>query len=212
MAKRTVVLLTAAALSLAACGGGTAAPQAERSSTTATLRTTLTLPPSTTSKPPASSTAGPKTNDRGNILKTFGEQGGLTYADPARGNELAVTFSVDSIKVDPGCPAGGQPAELGHFVDVSFRLATASDAPIQSLLLIYDDWHVVGPDGVRENDNVSPAATFGCYPDSENFPDGMIGPGTQLVGHIVLDSKNTSGSVIFSPSGIQNVAGWEWTF
>lgn len=69
------------------------------------------------------------------------------------------------------------------------------------------DFKVIAPDGTRENDSIGNG--WSCLDESEALPP-QIGPGEHVVGKVVLDSANTSGSIVFSQAGA--VGGWEWGF
>lgn len=187
-----------AACLLTACGANTAATDSEV--------TTLTLPPTSTASAAPTTPAGPSRNDRNNIVKQLGE---LASIVDANGNDL-VTFTVDSIEVDPPCLGYAQPAENGHLLVLTMRVTTGPDlSDLQFFHIVAEDWQVIGPDGITET-NLSSAAAYGCVPESDRLTDSPMGPGQQFVGKIVLDSRNTSGSAMFLPSYTEG--GWEWSF
>ncbi len=124
-----------------------------------------------------------------------------------------MSFTLDSIQVDPPCTGiADEPSELGHFIQLSIRLSTApdrADSGLSEFCYGHVDWHVIGPNGVRENDNETFAA-YSCVSDAERFPVGPIGPGTLLVGKFMLDSAHTSGIITFTPPSWETAG--KWTF
>jgi len=138
-------------------------------------------------------------------VKQFGELAGTVDAG---GNQTS-SFTVDSIAVDPPCTGYAQPAENGHLLVLSMRVTTADLSSLGgTLLILAEDWQVIGPDGITEA-NLSTSAAYSCLADSERLPESM-GPGQQFVGKLVLDSRSTSGSAIFAPPYVDG--GWEWVF
>lgn len=210
------LLAVALAFVLAGCGAESDdQPDSEGQVVTTTSGEPLTLPPTTTSASPTPTRSSPPTSDRGLIVKTLGEDSGYGYPDPDRAGEFSLKFILDAIEVDPGCTSpDARVPSLGHFIVLSLRFSTAPDMDAGvATPYFFDpgDWHVIGPDGVRENENDTVEA-FTCLNDSELIPREPIGPGTQLVGKIVLDASATSGLITYTPPAISNAGGWEWTF
>lgn len=122
-----------------------------------------------------------------------------------------VTFTVDSIAVDPGCngPYPDAPA-YGHFVVAAVTINVLTTVDGMGLWFNSMDWQIIGPNGVRDNDNSSLEA-YMCAADNEQFPIGPMGPGT-YIGLVVMDTPNTTGQLVWAPSELGGVDGWSWAF
>jgi len=200
---RRTTLIAPALLLLAACGGGAT----QDDSASLDLPAVQSSEATETTEP---SPAQPATNDRGNLVKALGEDASITDEN----GDAVVTFAVDTITVDPACTSDySEPAENGHFIAAAMRVSTASG--VNDTLGYFDinpnSFSYIGPDGVTQT-NLATFAAYACISDSEQFPSGGFGPGQQYVGTVVLDVPDTSGSLIFAPSGLGLPGGWEWTF
>lgn len=156
-----------------------------------------------------------QTSERGNVVKEVGELGGVVAEENAALDDAWMTFTVTDIEVDGECTSGyADPPENGHFIIVSMSIETTpvSEWPAEAQgipLLFYDDWSIVGPDGITEN-AVTSLSTATCLSESEILPYDGMGPGERIVGKVVLDSRNASGVLIWTPFG--GGGGWEWEF
>lgn len=123
-----------------------------------------------------------------------------------------MTFSVDAIALNPGCSGStADPPANGNFVVVNMTINILGLTDGQSPLFFSSfDWHVIGPNGVRDNANDTFEA-FICLSDNEQVPSGALGVGT-YVGGIVLDTANTTGQVIWTPGELGGLEGWSWQY
>jgi hypothetical protein len=190
---------------LTACGGSDTTAEAAESTSRATLPPTTTSAAPTTTTPPA-----PATNARGHIPEDLGQEAWLL--DDA--GEPAITFSIDTITVDPTCtePYYDYTPENGHLVQLQMRVATGADlSAYQSFYFDEQDFAYIGPDNItRTSLHTLPA--YACLRDSEQLTRDPLGPNQQYVGSLILDVPGTSGSIIYAPSILGNAGGWEWQF
>jgi hypothetical protein len=214
----SVILTATAALTLTACGNSV--DEAQNNASAPTL-------PSVQSEEEANASAdaraaaeaaaskaakssGPKTNERGNIVKTLGEEGGVISED---GTSL-YTFAFDSIAPDVPCTDeySTYDPENGHLVAVQMRVATAAvNADELGYLTVgAHDFKFIGSDGLTFT-NVDTIATYGCISDSLKFPSDQLRPGSQYAGVVLLDLPATSGTLIYQPSSLSE-GGWEISF
>lgn len=205
MSRVTLAAVSAtAALLLAACGGNTATEDASDGPE-------LPDAASSESSEPKEEDSGPERNDRGNIVKALGEEGGLTGAD----GEPVLTFAVDAITPDVQCTEDfASPAENGHLTAVQVRAATTPGVTAEDLgymTINAYDWAFVGADGITFS-NVDTIATYGCLNQSVLFPQDQLRPGSQYAGTILLDLPAASGALIYTPSSVMDGTGWEWSF
>ncbi len=201
MRRTALAAATAAAtLVLSACGGGESEEAGEE----------LKLPSPTTAAPTTSSAAPtPERNDRGNIVKQFGETGGFVHPDT--GDDM-VQWVVDEIVVDLPCtaPYYDYEPENGHIVGLRFRVATGSDlSPLGYFALSDQDFLYIGPDGITHS-SVSSVSSYACLPPAEQFTTDELGPRQQYVGTVVLDVPGTTGTIVYRPP--MSEGGWEWNF
>ena len=148
------------------------------------------------------------TSERGNVVKKPGEVAGFGPTN----DDIAVTFAVDKITVDPKCTSGySQKPENGHFVRVDLRAETKPTMPLDRGYSIGSfDFTTVGPDGLTEQ-NISTGSGFMCLDSSEQFPS-TINPGSKYRGAIVLDTKNPAGVLVYRPAFMFGTGGWDWTY
>lgn len=201
--RRTVSCVLAIWL-LTACGANDA-----DSANTLTLPPTTTEPPTLSDAPTSSDdAAAPSRNERNNIVKQFGELARIV--NESSGADT-LSFTVDSIEVDPPCSDNSLPPENGHFLVLNMRVTTGSDLSSVggTFFLTAGDWRVVGADGITET-GLATGPAYGCIEQSERISDVPLGAGQQFVGKIVLDSKNPSGAAIYAPPYVPG--GWEWVF
>jgi hypothetical protein len=153
-----------------------------------------------------------QTNARGNVVKGLGEQGGITNSD---GAEL-LTFSVDSITVDPPCSPDwkkyGTPVDAGHhLVAVGMQVTTSAAVTDADYLTVSGyDFKFIGADGITV-DSLDSVATYGCLDDTAEFTSDTLGPGQKYAGTVVLDLPAASGTLVLDPSWGQS-GGWEYSF
>lgn len=152
-------------------------------------------------------------NERGNLVKEIGETGGV-MADP--GSDPYMEFTVTEIVTDGQCTAEfAEPAENGQFLFVELKISTsgASSWPEGTQGIGFDftphDFSIIGSDGLTEHE-LDTIATYGCLPDGELLPN-QIGPGENVVGTIVLDTANSTGTLVYKPWYLDE-GGWEWNY
>jgi hypothetical protein len=166
-------------------------------------------PPPTVTATSATKKITSSLSPRGLIPKTLGQVAAIGD-DPANPD---LSFTVDTITVDGGCPGQfAQKSENGHFVVLSMTVKTSVTMDKTLFFMVTaHDFATVGPDGVTET-NVSTGNAYSCLPDQEQFPMQPLGAGSQYVGKVVLDSRNTHGILEFRPPMLIDNSGWEWTF
>ncbi|MQA11959.1 MAG: hypothetical protein GEU98_26160 [Pseudonocardiaceae bacterium] len=129
--------------------------------------------------------------------------------DPETDEEFAV-WTVRSIEVVDSCEedyGGGYTEtvtpENGHFVVLDISIATSGEFDAAEGLYVGDPmaFSVLGGDGVTES-NLSTASSYGCF-SAETLPVELM-PSQKYTGKIVLDSRNTSGSLIYKDMGDVN--------
>ncbi len=192
-------------------------PQPSDEATGPTLPETSAEAPATTTEaaepsPTEPSPTGPEQNERGNIVKELGEEGGLIGAD----GEPVFTFAVDAV-APAQCTSDwkeyGSPPEQGHLMAVKLRFATAPELADDEMLSYYTvtayDFDFIGADGVTVTE-LDSMATYGCLPDKEMFTQDALSPGQKYVGSLVIDVPDTKGVLIYRPSVAEG--GWEWQF
>lgn len=199
---RLLSLLTLPVILLTGCGvpivGQAGAPHEASVAPPPTVTATSTTKKATSSLSP-----------RGLIPKTVGQVAAI--GDDAANPDLS--FTVDAITVDGKCTSQfAENPENGHFVVLSMTVKT-SVTMAKSLFFVVSpaDFAIVGADGVTET-NLTTAGSFGCLSDREQFPSQQFAAGSQYVGKVVLDSKNTHGILEFRPPMLIDNSGWEWTF
>jgi hypothetical protein len=210
MRFRALVAVTAAVLTLAGCAGD-GASEALTPSTSASLpaASSETAGAETTE----SSETGPPRSPRGNIIKSFGEEGGIF--DMATQEKLVLTHVVDSITPIACTEPYAEPAENGHLVAVALRVATLPEMAQEDWASYFQvsgqDFQFIGPDGVTVT-QLSTRATYGCLPERELFPQVNLSPGSQYRGAVVLDLPAPNGTLIYAPFSFGGQLGWEWSF
>jgi hypothetical protein len=160
--------------------------------------------------PPATSTpAQPAKTERGLLSKQLGEIAGITNDQ----GDQVIRFAVEAITVDPMCNAEfASKPEHGHFVAVRMNIETTAQLNPQTTIFHPDAWQfsIQGPDGFTDG-AVGTGAGLGCLTTQEQLPADNIGPAGKYAGSIVLDTKYTSGILMFKPYAL-GADGWEWTF
>jgi len=198
----------AALLLLAGCAEG---GQADETEAGPTLPSTSSAAPS--SSEPAEPT-GPVRNERGNVEKALGEEGGIS--DLAT-DQPVITFTVDAIgpaQCTSDYAQYGSGPENGNLVAVNLRFSTAPELAASALGSYFTvsayDFRFIGPDGITQS-NLGTAASYGCLSQNQQFTQNPLGSGQQYVGSIVLDLPATNGTLVYAPSVIAE-GGWEWQF
>jgi hypothetical protein len=209
--KRTAALLLAGITALGGSACSSDQPDAKQSAGTAQALPSTSAPKSSAASSSASRTNGNGVglNDRGDIVKALGENGGLS--DPVdESAPWALTFAVDSITVDPECTTNfAEPPSNGHYLAVNVRATTSPGLPADWYIQFTSDaFKVVGPDGITK-DSLN-GNSYSCLPEGDLFTYDTLGPGQQYAGTVVLDSPVDSGSLIFTIPGGEG--GWEWSF
>jgi hypothetical protein len=177
--------------------GGQSAP------TPSDVEETETQEPEETTSAPA-----PTTSDTGLQPTTIGQLEGFVSDS---GDQL-MTFTVDAITVNPGCNSPySDPPATGNFVAVAVTINILALVDGESPLFFSSaEWHIIGPDGQRDNEN-STFETYLCAAENEQLPSGPLGVGT-YVGIVVMDTPYVSGQVIWTPSALGGLEGWSWTY
>lgn len=212
MKKLTGALLLTVLLT--GCGG--TMNMREKGQAEGAVTSAPTLPPETTAEtttPTPTTPAGPSRNNRGNIVKAFGEEGGLT--EQIGGQEVAiVTFAIDSIApVTCTEPYYSYEPENGHLIAVQMRFSTAPELA-QSQYPYFSvspyEFSFIGADNITRGE-LATIATYGCLPDGQLLTSGEMIPGSQYAGIVILDVPEPNGTLIFRPSSLTS-GGWEWVF
>jgi hypothetical protein len=186
---RSIALLLAAAAVIAVAGCAT--------------RTEGAAAPAATTATTASAATG---NERGLISQRLGETVGFDYST----GTAAVTFSIDSVTVDPPCDAHGTKPESTHTLLLQARVATTSDvsaAQDMSFLLYFSSFVEIGKDGAFHT-----ADPGSCIDASRRLPDNLE-PDQTYSGSIELVVPEASGRIaIQDPLTGGGTRGWEWTY
>ena len=216
--RRALTSLTAvAALALAGCGsesipatdGGSPATEA--------------APREETEPATGGETESSDLNERGNVTAALGQP--VTVTDPA-GNDL-VEVTVESVTVDYPCDGPEsvrqEPAN-GHYLGVAMTIRALTglseyenpfgDPGFSMSGIMGSGFSVVGPDGFTEDGVSGGYEAYTCSADNNRLLIDPVLPGQNYQGVIVLDSANTSGTLIWTPtvSTTDTEPGYEWTF
>ncbi|MDQ3578040.1 MAG: hypothetical protein M3443_10665, partial [Actinomycetota bacterium] len=163
---------------------------------------TPSAPPTTTTN---SAPATPAKSPRGNIMKTVGQAAGLSDAS----GKTMMTFTLDKVTVDPKCSSPyAEKAKHGHYVSLAFTVKTTTDLTADSGIygLTQHDFDIVGADGITESEVSSYTL---CMNNDEYLTSDPFAPASQYGGLIVLDTKHTTGTIVFRPPGMTGNGGWE---
>jgi hypothetical protein len=164
--------------------------------------------PATPQLPPAASStttsqaADPAKNERGNIIKTLGQEAG--FGDPGQ----EVRFSIDRITVDPPCHKYGTKPESGHTLLLNVRVATGASTENASLVpgvLNSANFAEIGADGVTR-----PAQYGSCSDTSKQLPN-TYGANQKYTGTLELGVSEANGSLVLNLP-MANAGGWEWKY
>ena len=150
---------------------------------------------------------GPLLNERGNIEKVLGEEGGIANFE---GTPL-VTFAVDAIKpVECTEEYYDYEPENGRIIAVDMRVATAPELGSEYFSVSGFEFSYIGENGVTVS-NLSTIATYSCLPEKELLISGQMTPGSQYVGKVLLDVPAETGTLVYRPMSVAD-NGWEWKF
>lgn len=154
------------------------------------------LPPPVSTSPTAA--AKPVVNERGNIVKKLGEEGGWGEG------RAATSFTVDKVIVDPNCKYPTGPSS-GHTILVEVRVATgAEQSNLASSILNSANFAEIGTDGVTR------PAEFGSCTDARRLPQSY-GANQKYQGAIELVVPEADGSLVLNAQSSTS-AGWEWRY
>ncbi|OLR90893.1 hypothetical protein [Actinokineospora bangkokensis] len=142
------------------------------------------------------------------LPKKLGEQAGIR--DDALG--LMVSFSFDKIQVDPRCTAKARVKPTnGHFLAITVTAETGPNYDGATLTdLSTAEFKVLGPDTTQDTAVRTPAADK-CFPAAQKLPV-LDAPGEVFTGKIVLDTRFTTGTIVFRPGTLEGNGGWAWSF
>jgi hypothetical protein len=203
-----LALAGAAAITLTACGN-TKTHDASAGPTLPSVQSEEEANASADASAEAAKATGPKTNERGNIVKALGEEGGITNPD---GSAQLLTFAVDSITADAACTSEyAEPAENGHLVAVALRVSTSAALTADNYISVSPyDFKFIGADGITV-DELGTIGAYSCMDDDDTFTSAQLGPAQMYVGTVVIDAPEAAGTLVFSPSWGQ-AGGWEYSF
>ncbi|MDN3905542.1 hypothetical protein [Arthrobacter sp. YD2] len=202
--KKNIVItaaLLASALTLSGCGGsepeltGVQVEPATGDTTTASAVPTATKAPR---------------SPRGALMKKVGEPSRILVKEGS--DDWAVNFTVTDIQLDPQCTSPqAEPSENGHLIAISVEAATAPEPifseVVGSLTFNAHSWKVIAANGTTVNTVVSNASSY-CLTPAEHIP-AMIGAAEKVVGKVVLDVPDATGTLVYSNGG---GTGWEWEY
>ncbi|MGY1740066.1 MULTISPECIES: hypothetical protein [unclassified Blastococcus] len=143
-------------------------------------------------------------------MKAFGEESG--FLDPNGGT--ALTFVVEGVVAPLECtePYYDYEPENGVIVGVQMRVTTGANLTgLEYFAFDGQDFAFIGPDGVTRRELYTLPA-YACLPNSQQFTSEPLGPNQTYVGTIVLDVPAPAGTLVYAPSSVSNINGWEWTF
>lgn len=183
------------------------APSPQNDATTSSAPETTEESEESSAEPPYTPPPPSPTPESGLTTTSIGQVRGLQD----RSGTQFMTFTVDSIAVNPGCNGSyPDPPANGQFVIVAVTINVLTTVDGLGLYFNDRDWHVIGPNGVRDNDN-STFEAYLCPADNEQFPAGPMGPGV-YVGLVVMDTPHVSGQLIWTPGELGGIDGWSWAF
>lgn len=151
---------------------------------------------------------------QGNVQVRVGDRVEVTHGT----NHVFASFTLDKITVQDSCDlhfvrgSTGQPyvekkyPKNGHFIFLDITVTTAPD--FQSPFILGTGFTVVGPDGVTETDAWN--ASVPCEDKAQQGLSGDFKPGQKYQGKVALDSRNASGTLIYTE--YEQPRGYEWKF
>ncbi|WP_232211885.1 hypothetical protein [Saccharomonospora halophila] len=167
------------------------------------------LPATANSSTPSGETDnGPERNERGNLVKSLGEEAGVFPRGEGPDSPGSVTFAIDEIDVDPECGEYGQAPDEGHTLILHVRVATGDDREIaQRLSGVLNPFNFaeIGEDGVTR-----PAEAGMCTDSSRGLPMNF-GPNQQYKGVVEIVVPEASG-ILTLTTPVADAGGWEWTY
>lgn len=199
-----VVAAVAAGITVAATSGG---QESQGSSPRAIASSSPRAP-----RPTSSSPAVPrvKTNARRNVEVKLGET--VVFADRDTGAP-EVTFAITKIRIDGRCTGPyREKSQHGHFIFVDLTVTTAPTmSENYGSVLNEFSYSIIGRDGVTETGNALMTEAAGLCQDLDERAPLEVSPGQKYVQTLIFDSRNNSGSLVFSPPyGLDAFNGWEW--
>jgi hypothetical protein len=214
-------MLTVAALMLTGCSSPEpdASPAADAETTPAPTVSAAPASPSTAPEPEDSASASaaptPNRNNRGDIIKAIGENGGWKDIDGGPDDPNVINFKVTSI-TPAVCdnPYTGEPN--GILLAVTLEIETTPDfegpisvngVPGQVSFSPYY-WKGYADNGTRMN-TVDSSTTRTCLANESLLLPDYIGKGEKLQGQVILDVTTPTGELSYSPDGS---SGWIWEY
>lgn len=138
--------------------------------------------------------AGPKLNERGNLVKKIGEEAGAYAAD---GKTDVATWTVTGVQKDFACTVPNPMAPShGHFVALDASVATTPALKAQFGFGNGSTWQYIKKDGTVWNEDPESIASAACVPDADHLPNDM-GPGLKASGKVIFDLPDTDGYLVF---------------
>jgi hypothetical protein len=202
--KKTMLAISLAVFSLAGCSSPSPAANAPE----------VNVPPASTPSPtPTPTPTGPKTNERGNVVKKVGE---VAYLTNAEGKPSGLQFKVTSIKravCDANYPLNIKGTPLAVTLEVvttpDFRGAYDTQ---ENPTVSFDPnlWRGYAANGTRMN-KVAGDVSYGCFTDPSKFLPMSISKGEKVSGTLVFDVATPTGSIAYSVSDF-NTGGWEYAY
>lgn len=183
---------------------GTPTAQATTSPIVTPSAAPTTLAPST---PPT-----PKTNDRGQVIKTVGEKA-WTTDDDGQGEPLSFTVTA----IEPiQCDAQYGTVPTGTALAVHMEIETTADfvGPLTvdgnpgQISFSPHYWKGYSDDGTRMN-TVDTNISYNCLTDRTRLVPDYIGKAEKVRGIVILDVSTPAGSVSYSP---WDSDGWIWEY
>lgn len=143
-------------------------------------------------------------------MKKVGEPARILTEEGSR--DWALNFAITDIQLDPVCTGSYMDAAPnGRLLAISIEAATAPEPEfskaVGSVSFNPHSWKVIASNGTTVNAVTSPASDS-CLTEAERLPS-MIGAAEKVVGKIVLDVPDTTGTLVYSNGG---GSGWEWEY
>jgi len=172
--------------------------------TVTSVATTTVGPDEPVSSPTGTPT--PTTDAEGYVLKNVGDMASMIGQDGTTYVRFRVTKIVPGFK----CTAeGSDKPENGHYVGIWMEIWTDKAVGGDDVGSVDPtDWSVTGPTGITEND--SSGNGYSCARDADALQDDISGA-KHVRGVVVLDSKYTSGSLVFR-AGLEDSGGFKYSF
>lgn len=209
--------LAITALLLTGCSSAETDPSSNASQE-ATPEPTVSVAPASPSAEPKESPSPaptPNRNDRGDIIKAIGENGGWKSVDGGPTDPNVINFKVTSIT--PAVCDNPYPGEAnGIPMAVTLEIETTPDfkgpisvngVPDQVSFSPYY-WKGYADNGTRMN-TVDSSINRTCLANEALLLPDYIGKGEKLNGQIILDVTTPTGTLSYSPDG---GSGWVWEY